>query len=165
MVNEEIYGGIKAALERGNTLKSAMMSFYNTGYKKEEIEAAAREAQLDKRRAYSPVSTYKGKPIPIEKPLKKKETPKPPSVQDKMIHSVKNIFSIKEETLDGEEGIKEKKQEKKKEVKKPLPKKNVSEYNPHKEKKDVLKSKGFWIAITVISLLIIRFLFTFLLSR
>lgn len=42
MVNEEIYGGMRAALARGQTLKSAMISLYDAGYKKEEIEEAAR---------------------------------------------------------------------------------------------------------------------------
>jgi hypothetical protein len=40
-VNEEIFGGLKVAIERGESLKKAMMTFYNAGYKKEEIEEAA----------------------------------------------------------------------------------------------------------------------------
>lgn len=42
MINEEILGGLKSALERGSSLESAMRTFYNSGYKKEEIEEAAR---------------------------------------------------------------------------------------------------------------------------
>ena len=42
MVNEEILGGLKSAINRGESLKRAMMTFYNAGYKKEEIEEAAR---------------------------------------------------------------------------------------------------------------------------
>lgn len=42
MVNEEILGGLKLALERGESLKKAMMTFFNSGYKKEEISEAAR---------------------------------------------------------------------------------------------------------------------------
>ncbi len=42
MVNEEIVGGLKSALERGQSLQRAMMALYNSGYKKEEIEEAAR---------------------------------------------------------------------------------------------------------------------------
>jgi len=41
MVNEEIVGGIKNALEHGDSLKDAMMSFFNAGYDKKEIEQAA----------------------------------------------------------------------------------------------------------------------------
>ena len=42
LTNQEILGGIKSALGRGENLKQAMMSFYQAGYKKEEIEDAAR---------------------------------------------------------------------------------------------------------------------------
>ncbi|HTY44289.1 MAG TPA: hypothetical protein VMC80_03530 [Patescibacteria group bacterium] len=42
MVNYEIVYGIKAGLERGQSLRSAMISFFNAGYSKEEIEEAAR---------------------------------------------------------------------------------------------------------------------------
>jgi hypothetical protein len=41
-MNEEILGGLKSAIDRGESLKRAMMTFYNSGYKKEEIEEAAR---------------------------------------------------------------------------------------------------------------------------
>lgn len=42
LTNQEILGGLKSALARGQNLKQAMMSFYQAGYKKEEIEDAAR---------------------------------------------------------------------------------------------------------------------------
>ena len=42
MPNEEILGGLKSAIDRGESLQKAMMTFYNAGYKKEEIEEAAR---------------------------------------------------------------------------------------------------------------------------
>lgn len=42
MANEEILGGLRIALEKGQKLRTAMMSFYNSGYTKEEIEDAAR---------------------------------------------------------------------------------------------------------------------------
>ena len=45
MVREDIFGGLKSALTRGYTLKEAMISFYNAGYSKEEIEDAARQLQ------------------------------------------------------------------------------------------------------------------------
>ncbi len=41
MVNQEILEGLRNALARGYSLESAMMSFFNAGYKKEEIEEAA----------------------------------------------------------------------------------------------------------------------------
>jgi cobalamin biosynthesis Mg chelatase CobN len=45
MANEDILGGLKTAILRGFSLKDAMISFYNAGYKKEEIEEAARNLQ------------------------------------------------------------------------------------------------------------------------
>ena len=45
MPNQEILGGLKHALNRGESLEKAMISFYNAGYRKEEIEEAARFIQ------------------------------------------------------------------------------------------------------------------------
>jgi len=45
MVNKNILGGLKIALSKGYSLQSAMQSFYNAGYKKEEIYGAARALQ------------------------------------------------------------------------------------------------------------------------
>lgn len=42
MVNYEILYGLRAGLERRQPLQSAMMSFYNAGYDKAEIEEAAK---------------------------------------------------------------------------------------------------------------------------
>ena len=64
MVREDIVGGLKLALAKGDTLKNAMMSFYQAGYKKEEIEEAARELM-----GYSeqPVqSSYEEQPKPMQ---------------------------------------------------------------------------------------------------
>jgi hypothetical protein len=43
MINETIFHGLIEALSRGESLQSAMFSFYNAGYSKQEIEEAARE--------------------------------------------------------------------------------------------------------------------------
>lgn len=43
MVNEEIIGGLVSALSRGEPLEKAMMTFFNAGYKKSEIEVSARQ--------------------------------------------------------------------------------------------------------------------------
>ncbi len=45
MVNQEILGGLKHALNRGESLEKAMLSFYNAGYRKEEIEETAKFIQ------------------------------------------------------------------------------------------------------------------------
>ncbi|OYT36523.1 hypothetical protein B6U91_01115, partial [Candidatus Pacearchaeota archaeon ex4484_71] len=46
--NDDILGGIKSAVERGETLKEAMVSLFNAGYSKEEIEDAARKYMMGK---------------------------------------------------------------------------------------------------------------------
>lgn len=85
MINEEILGGLRAALEKGQTLRAAMMSFYNAGYKKEEIEEAARSLIDIKREAQKlqqmPEPEAKGK-IKTSQLLRKKRVPMPkPGVQ------------------------------------------------------------------------------------
>jgi hypothetical protein len=42
ILNQEILGGLKAAIARGSSLKDAMMSFYQAGYDKTEIEESAK---------------------------------------------------------------------------------------------------------------------------
>lgn len=42
VINQDIVSGLRAALERGQSLRSAMISFFNAGYPREEIEDAAR---------------------------------------------------------------------------------------------------------------------------
>ena len=46
MVKEEIVEGLRLAVEKGEPLNKAMMSFYNAGYLKAEIEEAARALQV-----------------------------------------------------------------------------------------------------------------------
>ena len=48
MVRDDILGGLKLAVSKGESLKQAMMSFYNASYKKEDIEAAARSLSQTK---------------------------------------------------------------------------------------------------------------------
>ncbi len=45
MVNQEVFGGLVSALSRGEPLHGAMLSLFNAGYKKEDIEDAARLLQ------------------------------------------------------------------------------------------------------------------------
>ena len=47
MVREDIVAGLKQAISKGESLRQAMMSFYKAGYKKEEIEEAARFLQSE----------------------------------------------------------------------------------------------------------------------
>jgi hypothetical protein len=41
MKKEDIIGGLKSALSRGESMNKAMMTFFNAGYTKEDIESAA----------------------------------------------------------------------------------------------------------------------------
>jgi hypothetical protein len=73
MINYDLIEGLRIALAKGYTLEQAMMSFYNAGYPKEEIEEAARIL------LYHPtqVLTHPEKPVPEEmkKPVKAKALP------------------------------------------------------------------------------------------
>ena len=76
MVNEDILGGLKTAMRKGESLKRAMFSMYNAGYKKEEIEEAARvvqREQIQQVRQAEPVKEIKQ--IAISKPLAKPVEP------------------------------------------------------------------------------------------
>jgi len=54
MVREDILGGLRTALARGQTLRQSMMSFYNAGYIKEEIEEAAKALQVERNQPLQP---------------------------------------------------------------------------------------------------------------
>ena len=92
MMVEEISEGLKLAVSKGETLQQAMQSFYNTGYKKEDIESAARllsvnviptaqpqESKIPQKQPILPqqqpfkpvqkVSDY-GRPLPQQQPFK-----------------------------------------------------------------------------------------------
>jgi len=62
-MNEEIFGGLKTAVERGETLQQVMMSFYNAGYKKEDIEESARalQVQIMQKKGGVPIKTSQEK--------------------------------------------------------------------------------------------------------
>jgi translation elongation factor EF-Tu-like GTPase len=67
MVNQEIVEGLRLALSRGYTLEKAMMSFYNAGYKKEDIENAARELYSHPSQSLS--HPHKKTPEEFKKPI------------------------------------------------------------------------------------------------
>jgi len=72
-MNFEIYEGLRNSMLRGSSLKEAMQSFYNSGYKKVEIEEAAGE--LIKQPL--PTAITKQPPKPIISSRKKSETKTP----------------------------------------------------------------------------------------
>ena len=73
MPKEELVEGIKQALSRGENLERAMTTFYNAGYKKEEIEEAVMSYQSPGffQQAQQPSTMTK------PKPLAQQEQPKP----------------------------------------------------------------------------------------
>jgi len=82
--NREILGGLRAAIARGSSLKDAMMSFYQSGYDKTEIEQAARvyveiqksPEEIVKKEEGKEKPKEKKKEKPSENESKKKEPPK-----------------------------------------------------------------------------------------
>lgn len=86
MVNRDLVEGLRNALSRGYTLEQAMMSFYNAGYKREDVEEAARvlhehpshpishPGKIVPKEAKKPVT----RPLPLE--YHPRPQPKPPIV-------------------------------------------------------------------------------------
>ena len=87
MVKQEILEGIKAALEKGETLKQAMMSFYTAGYKKQDIEDAARALILEKRRISQQIIEQQRQTDSAQtaKPMKPQVIQKPMNFQQQKI--------------------------------------------------------------------------------
>jgi len=78
-MREDILGGLRSALIRGETLKKAMMTLYNAGYKKNDIEESARALQqmdIQKGVVQQPAVAK-----PIEKVIQKKSQ-QPTSIQE-----------------------------------------------------------------------------------
>lgn len=75
MINYDLIEGLRIALAKGYTLEQAMMSFYNAGYPKKDIEEAARVLLYHP----SQTLTHPEKPIPehIKKPAKALPSQKP----------------------------------------------------------------------------------------
>ncbi|NPE26974.1 hypothetical protein HNV12_03145 [Methanococcoides sp. SA1] len=65
---KELSGGIKNALERGETLAKAKQSFLNSGYKPQEIEAAVRNMASSTQPIRQPLvpGAQPGQPTPTQ---------------------------------------------------------------------------------------------------
>lgn len=92
MVKEGIFYGLKMALEKGESLEKAMMSFYLAGYSKEDIEGAAQELNNSSSNSLTQPAT----PNPVEikkleqtKSVQEDTTTKLPLVQDVSQYSEK----------------------------------------------------------------------------
>jgi len=83
MVNQTIVQGLMQAVSRGESLHQAMMSFFNAGYAKQEIEEAAAEVQ--RLQSGKPAPKYKkavadaSKKVAKSVPAKVKPAQKPAS--------------------------------------------------------------------------------------
>lgn len=93
-MNEEILGGLRNAVGRGESLNKAMMTFFNAGYKKEEIEEAARFMNQNPIKVSQPIQQEKPKenfftkmfseknkpeksPVPVAKPVSPQPSSQP----------------------------------------------------------------------------------------
>ncbi len=154
MPNEEIIGGLKSALERGQSLQEAMMSLFNSGYKKEEIEEAARnlmqqraEIQAQPQPPIKTPETSQIKQTPKTLPSKKEtfQKPQPKSIPQQQIPSPpKKTISQKKET--------ETQKTKPQQVSKQKPVQKISSYEQPKQKEKKPKEKI--IIFTLIFLLV-----------
>lgn len=118
MVNEEIVGGLMSALSRGESLQAAMMTFFNAGYDKKEIEDAAKivythsegiDTSSSLQNPIKAIAAKAGlikKPIPA-KPAVKLAPPTPPSPP--MIEVQEQVSKEKEETPEEEPSSEEEK--------------------------------------------------------
>jgi hypothetical protein len=70
MVKQEIVAGLKASVARGEDLQNAMMSFFNAGYSKKDIQEAVDEMNMQKFEAQTQPSYVKEKK-PVKKIAKK----------------------------------------------------------------------------------------------
>lgn len=134
MVNEGILEGLKVALSKGESLKQAMMSFYNAGYKKEEIEEAARALQTQRLGQPMQVRPKRTQPVPQAK-LKPPKTVIQPSLKEKA--PLQRVSSYGEKP--------------KKQIKKPI--KPIQKVSSYKQKPD--KPKGKVLVIILIFTLFI----------
>lgn len=84
MVNQEIFGGLVSALSRGESLQGAMMSLFNAGYSKKEIEEAAlllnsrTPTEIMQKVVHKEKEMTAKKAAPKKKPSKKTEIKTPP---------------------------------------------------------------------------------------
>lgn len=128
MVNEEIIGGLVSALSRGDSLQKGMMSFYNAGYNKDEIEDAAREVyrQLGPGILKGESSLQKTfDTVAVEAGVVKKTPPKEEQKQNESQKDYQNKIELQK--TDGKKTSDKEKLDKEKEKENKVPQ-NVSSY-------------------------------------
>lgn len=60
-MKEDIFEGLKNALSKGESLQTAMQSFYNAGYDVKDIQVAARKLQSKMHKPYSNFNSAKSR--------------------------------------------------------------------------------------------------------
>jgi hypothetical protein len=163
---QDLLGGIEAGISRGQTLKEAMISLYNSGYEKPEIEKAAR-AYIDivnKRKVAGVIPLIKPDEKPKEETSEKKDEKKEDLKQGKEADK-KDISTESKKTPQvvssyGEESKEDKKKDKKDKFK--LGKNIPKEKDPSRGEE--LRSKAatyLLIAILVFLLIALATVFLF----
>lgn len=138
LTNQEILGGLKAAVERGETLKDAMMTFYQAGYDKLEIEEAAKAFLMEK----NPAANVQGeakKENSQKQNEKKDKTEKVKIPVPKKNLQTKPLKTISSGPVSGNS--------------KKITKQKVSEYAPMKKERPKTK-----VGLVIILILILLFL-------
>ena len=114
MVKEDIIAGLKSAVSRGESLENAMMSFFNSGYLRQDIEEAAismRAPQLPSQTTIIPqqetktsfvpippkiISTAKIQQTPVQEktsePIQQKVSPETTKQEPKVVQKVSDYF-------------------------------------------------------------------------
>jgi len=143
--NQEILGGLKAAIGRGETLKDAMMTFYQAGYDKYEIEEAAR-AYMNQQQSGSQLNASQRIATPATTPQKPKEEEKKetPATPKKPIAPTKPIVTA---PATPKPGVPAAPKTEAKSVQK------VSSYGGNKEKE--MAGKTLTVALTLVLLLLL----------
>lgn len=97
VINSEILEGLRNATDRGESLKDAMMSFFNAGYSKTEIEDAARVLQAERNPALVKQAA-KGPTKPLEEKKgwfgKKKEVAAPVQGKVQAVNTAKTSNAV-----------------------------------------------------------------------
>jgi cobalamin biosynthesis Mg chelatase CobN len=136
MVDQDIFGALKCAVARGQSLQQAMLSLYNAGYGKQDIEEAARALQSEPS-SYS-FQPQKQQPITSQNPVQQ-------TAQKQLQQSQKPITSQNPNQMQKTA--------------------NVQKVSGYDEKKKSKRSKFFIISLIVILVLLLGLLLVTLLFR
>lgn len=135
MVDQDIFGALKCAVARGQSLQQAMLSLYNAGYNKQDIEEAARALQSEPS-SYS-FQPQKQQPVTSQNPVQTAQRP--------LQQSQKSITSQNPTQMQKTA--------------------NVQKISGYEEKKKSKRSKFFIISLIVILVLLLGLLLVTLLFR